>query len=101
MGLFSLTAYIEDMHRQGRLPIVVGGTNYYIESLLWKVLLDTGVSFIVIGVGSGKGAGPGEHQTDSERVRESSWIYPVCRPLCLIGVPLFLPECSFVWEGAG
>lgn len=23
---------------------MVGGTNYYIESLLWKVLLDTGVS---------------------------------------------------------
>uniref|UniRef100_A0A3B4AZS7 tRNA dimethylallyltransferase n=1 Tax=Periophthalmus magnuspinnatus TaxID=409849 RepID=A0A3B4AZS7_9GOBI len=26
------------------LPIVVGGTNYYIESLLWRVLLDTGDS---------------------------------------------------------
>uniref|UniRef100_A0A3B5BBP9 tRNA dimethylallyltransferase n=1 Tax=Stegastes partitus TaxID=144197 RepID=A0A3B5BBP9_9TELE len=26
----------------GNLPIVVGGTNYYIESLLWRVLLDTG-----------------------------------------------------------
>uniref|UniRef100_A0A8D0A8Q9 tRNA dimethylallyltransferase n=1 Tax=Sander lucioperca TaxID=283035 RepID=A0A8D0A8Q9_SANLU len=24
------------------LPVVVGGTNYYIESLLWRVLLDTG-----------------------------------------------------------
>ncbi|XP_072561773.1 tRNA dimethylallyltransferase [Paramormyrops kingsleyae] len=35
-------ALIEDMHCRGRLPIVVGGTNYYIESLLWKVLLDTG-----------------------------------------------------------
>uniref|UniRef100_A0A3B3XZS0 tRNA dimethylallyltransferase n=1 Tax=Poecilia mexicana TaxID=48701 RepID=A0A3B3XZS0_9TELE len=29
---------------RNKLPIVVGGTNYYIESLLWKVLLDTGVS---------------------------------------------------------
>uniref|UniRef100_A0A3B3BKG3 tRNA dimethylallyltransferase n=1 Tax=Oryzias melastigma TaxID=30732 RepID=A0A3B3BKG3_ORYME len=28
----------------GKLPIIVGGTNYYIESLLWRVLVDTGVS---------------------------------------------------------
>ncbi|XP_072303741.1 tRNA dimethylallyltransferase isoform X2 [Eucyclogobius newberryi] len=33
---------IEDMHSRNKLPIVVGGTNYYIESLLWRVLLDTG-----------------------------------------------------------
>uniref|UniRef100_A0A8D0DMS1 Isopentenyltransferase n=1 Tax=Salvator merianae TaxID=96440 RepID=A0A8D0DMS1_SALMN len=26
-----------------KIPIVVGGTNYYIESLLWKVLIDTQV----------------------------------------------------------
>lgn len=25
------------------MPIIVGGTNYYIESLLWKVLIDTKV----------------------------------------------------------
>uniref|UniRef100_A0A8C6T7U8 tRNA dimethylallyltransferase n=1 Tax=Neogobius melanostomus TaxID=47308 RepID=A0A8C6T7U8_9GOBI len=35
-------ALIEDMHSRNKLPIVVGGTNYYIESLLWKVLLSTG-----------------------------------------------------------
>lgn len=35
-------ALIEDMHNRNKLPIVVGGTNYYIESLLWRVLLDTG-----------------------------------------------------------
>nr|XP_020498787.1 tRNA dimethylallyltransferase [Labrus bergylta] len=35
-------ALIDDMHSRSRLPIIVGGTNYYIESLLWKVLLDTG-----------------------------------------------------------
>ncbi|TNM93297.1 hypothetical protein fugu_018699 [Takifugu bimaculatus] len=29
-------------HLRNKLPIIVGGTNYYIESLLWKVLLDTG-----------------------------------------------------------
>ncbi|XP_026785264.3 tRNA dimethylallyltransferase [Pangasianodon hypophthalmus] len=33
---------IEDMHRRKKLPIIVGGTNYYIESILWKVLVDTG-----------------------------------------------------------
>ncbi|KAL3044105.1 hypothetical protein OYC64_003859 [Pagothenia borchgrevinki] len=30
------------MHSRDTLPVVVGGTNYYIESLLWKVLVDTG-----------------------------------------------------------
>uniref|UniRef100_A0A9J7Z9G5 tRNA dimethylallyltransferase n=1 Tax=Cyprinus carpio carpio TaxID=630221 RepID=A0A9J7Z9G5_CYPCA len=33
---------IEDMHRRQKLPIIVGGTNYYIESILWKVLIDPG-----------------------------------------------------------
>lgn len=32
------------MQSRNKLPIIVGGTNYYIESLLWKVLVDTGVS---------------------------------------------------------
>ncbi|XP_053468459.1 tRNA dimethylallyltransferase [Ictalurus furcatus] len=31
---------IEDIHRRKKLPIIVGGTNYYIESILWKVLVD-------------------------------------------------------------
>ncbi|XP_051245423.1 tRNA dimethylallyltransferase isoform X2 [Dicentrarchus labrax] len=35
-------ALIDDMHGRNKLPVIVGGTNYYIESLLWKVLLDTG-----------------------------------------------------------
>uniref|UniRef100_A0A8K9XQ24 tRNA dimethylallyltransferase n=1 Tax=Oncorhynchus mykiss TaxID=8022 RepID=A0A8K9XQ24_ONCMY len=26
-----------------KLPVIVGGTNYYIESLLWRVLMDEGV----------------------------------------------------------
>ena len=25
---------------QGKIPFICGGTNYYIESLLWKVLVD-------------------------------------------------------------
>jgi len=30
---------IDEIHSNKKLPIVVGGTNYYIESLLWKVLV--------------------------------------------------------------
>lgn len=37
-------AYIEDIFACKKIPIVVGGTNYYIESLLWKILIDTKVS---------------------------------------------------------
>ncbi|XP_041811550.1 tRNA dimethylallyltransferase isoform X1 [Chelmon rostratus] len=33
---------IDDMHSRNKLPVIVGGTNYYIESLLWRVLLDKG-----------------------------------------------------------
>ncbi|XP_067867201.1 tRNA dimethylallyltransferase isoform X2 [Heterodontus francisci] len=32
---------IEDIIDRQKIPIIVGGTNYYIESLLWKVLVDT------------------------------------------------------------
>ncbi|XP_012578164.1 PREDICTED: tRNA dimethylallyltransferase, mitochondrial isoform X2 [Condylura cristata] len=35
------TALIEDIFARNKIPIVVGGTNYYIESLLWKVLVNT------------------------------------------------------------
>nr|XP_061808457.1 tRNA dimethylallyltransferase [Nerophis lumbriciformis] len=35
---------IDEMHNRDKLPIIVGGTNYYIESLLWRVLMDTGAS---------------------------------------------------------
>nr|XP_020027255.1 tRNA dimethylallyltransferase, mitochondrial isoform X2 [Castor canadensis] len=35
------TAVIEDIFARGKIPIIVGGTNYYIESLLWKVLVNT------------------------------------------------------------
>uniref|UniRef100_A0A2M4BKJ2 Putative trna dimethylallyltransferase mitochondrial n=1 Tax=Anopheles marajoara TaxID=58244 RepID=A0A2M4BKJ2_9DIPT len=34
---------IESLLAAGRMPIVVGGTNYYIESLLWQVLIGDGV----------------------------------------------------------
>ncbi|XP_040830220.1 tRNA dimethylallyltransferase isoform X4 [Ochotona curzoniae] len=35
------TSLIEDIFSRNKIPIVVGGTNYYIESLLWKVLVST------------------------------------------------------------
>ncbi|XP_028978558.2 tRNA dimethylallyltransferase [Esox lucius] len=35
-------ALIDEIHSREKLPIIVGGTNYYIESLLWRVLLDKG-----------------------------------------------------------
>ena len=31
---------IEDLSQKGCLPVVVGGTNYFIESLLWDFLID-------------------------------------------------------------
>ncbi|KAM3934171.1 tRNA dimethylallyltransferase isoform 1-T1 [Leptodactylus fuscus] len=34
-------ALIEDIFSRDKIPIVVGGTNYYIESLLWKVLVNS------------------------------------------------------------
>lgn len=33
-------AKIDRLLQDGRVPVIVGGTHYYIESLLWKVLLD-------------------------------------------------------------
>ncbi|CAH2014439.1 unnamed protein product [Acanthoscelides obtectus] len=44
---FTVTQYrnkalnvIQDILDRNKLPIVVGGTNYYIEALLWKILID-------------------------------------------------------------
>ncbi|XP_058116788.1 tRNA dimethylallyltransferase isoform X2 [Anopheles coustani] len=34
---------IDRLLEENRMPIVVGGTNYYIESILWKVLISDGV----------------------------------------------------------
>ncbi|CAG9761647.1 unnamed protein product [Ceutorhynchus assimilis] len=30
---------IDDIFKRDKLPIIVGGTNYYIESILWKILV--------------------------------------------------------------
>lgn len=32
---------IEDIHSRNKVPIIVGGTNYYIESILWDTLVST------------------------------------------------------------
>jgi tRNA A37 N6-isopentenylltransferase MiaA len=41
---------IDNILSRNKLPIVVGGTNYYIEALLWKFLVDnkvcTSVNFL-------------------------------------------------------
>ena len=31
---------IESLLGEGKIPVICGGTNYYIESLLWKILID-------------------------------------------------------------
>ena len=30
---------IRDIHNRNKLPVLVGGTHYYIESILWKILV--------------------------------------------------------------
>lgn len=32
---------IDEMRTIGKMPVICGGTNYYIESLLWDVLVET------------------------------------------------------------
>lgn len=32
---------IERIHRDGKLPVIVGGTHYYIEAILWNVLVQS------------------------------------------------------------
>ena len=32
---------IDEMRTIGKMPVICGGTNYYIESLLWDVLVKT------------------------------------------------------------
>ncbi|XP_041096679.1 tRNA dimethylallyltransferase isoform X2 [Polyodon spathula] len=60
---------IEDIYKREKMPIIVGGTNYYIESLLWKVLIDTkeGGSD---GEGDGEGGGDGRRADSPSRKAE-------------------------------
>ncbi|EAT38999.1 AAEL009163-PA, partial [Aedes aegypti] len=34
---------IDRLLAENRMPIIVGGTNYYIESVLWQVLVGSGI----------------------------------------------------------
>lgn len=34
---------IDDVFKRSKIPIIVGGTNYWIEALLWKNLVSPGV----------------------------------------------------------
>ena len=40
---------VERLLTAGKIPVICGGTNYYIESLLWKILVDQDLPFIVSG----------------------------------------------------
>ena len=37
---FDFSLKVQRLLDSGRMPVIVGGTLYYIESLLWKVLVD-------------------------------------------------------------
>eukprot|EP00063_Salmo_salar_P066890 XP_014041725.1 PREDICTED: tRNA dimethylallyltransferase, mitochondrial-like [Salmo salar] len=57
-------ALIEDLYSREKLPIIVGGTNYYIESLLWRVLMDVGQE----NEGEGKKGGSIDRKAELEKL---------------------------------
>lgn len=58
---------LDDIIQKGKLPIIVGGTNYYIESVLWKVLVQEPGEI----VRTGSGMLPNdEHQLPSHVLHE-------------------------------
>ncbi|KAK6474422.1 tRNA dimethylallyltransferase [Huso huso] len=63
---FKLGLYLE----REKMPIIVGGTNYYIESLLWKVLIDTKQEGGSDGEGDGEGGGEGRRGDSPSRKAE-------------------------------
>jgi len=48
---------VERLLREGRIPFICGGTNYYIESLLWKLLVDQDTPLLVTGGKRGREEG--------------------------------------------
>ena len=40
---------VERLLSEGKIPVICGGTNYYIESLLWEILIDEDLPYIVGG----------------------------------------------------
>ncbi|XP_071451157.1 tRNA dimethylallyltransferase [Hetaerina americana] len=69
---------VEEIMAKGKLPLVVGGTNYYIESLLWKVLvaaevnkatqLEGGRDGDEVGMGRCEGSSEAPEGVDEEEV---------------------------------
>ena len=43
---------VEDIKKRGKIPIVVGGTNYYIESVLWDILIEDESDRAAVGASS-------------------------------------------------
>ena len=39
---FQAVPIVEDLLQRDVMPVVCGGTNYYIESIIWKVLVEEG-----------------------------------------------------------
>lgn len=57
---------VEKLLIDGKIPVICGGTNYYIESLLWKVLVDDTLPLIV-----GQSESPPNKQTSSDELTNS------------------------------
>merc|ERR1719318_1949293 len=45
----SINNVVEKLLGEGKMPVICGGTNYYIESLLWKVLVDETLPLLIGG----------------------------------------------------
>jgi len=61
---------IEDIHKRGRVPILVGGTHYYIEAVVWNNGILDSESTTTAGEKSEKTTS-GEEGKGSEQERES------------------------------
>ena len=57
---------VEQLLRAGKIPFICGGTNYYIESLIWKLLIDEETPLILA---EGKRGGGNEDHDDRKRLK--------------------------------
>lgn len=39
---------IAELTKRNKIPIIVGGTNYFIEAILWDFLIEGGISFFFL-----------------------------------------------------
>jgi hypothetical protein len=60
--------------QDGKLPVIVGGTNYYIESLLWKVLVENPVERMQLpsNAEEANSGGSSDGRTQKEHVGDST-----------------------------